>query len=873
VNAPHPAFCACCGGAARLPEIWNRPGLSQLSWRPGSYARFRSEMIAALGLGVGNPADPADTRFPAETRAALAALTSREPDDAAILLLSLFAAVGDVLGFYSERIVNEMFVGTARERDSLVRLARLIGYVPGPGHSAVTSLAFTLDAGAALTLRAGLKLMSVPGPEETPQVYETAAPLAAHAALNDLPAWGAPAPLAPWPGGRRRLPVRILPPGLKAGDTLVFQTPDRLEMHKVAALETAPDGPYLVLETAPGTFAGAPMAFRLKRELGFFGKDAPASWSFYDSATANLFPSQRWKTLAAGAAGYAVGRAARTATYPLDRKLDDMAAGAFLLADRGAGTAPRYVPALVMGVDAGPETLGPLNATVTRVAMTEAFPSVWGVTPVFLLGLNGLPALPDMRSTRLFELVPEAVVFRAEAYPDTASGGTLWVRNADLPDAGLIAKGRAILVSGGTAPHLATVTDVVAEPALSMGGMGHVRLGFTPPLPGPVNAARINANVVAASHGETGAPEPLGHGDGGRPFQRFRLSKKPLSRVPDAGPPRAALTVAVNGQEWREVPSLFGAAPTDRVFTLQTEDDGTSIVGFGDGVTGARLPSGALNIEATYRTGLGRAGRVRAGQLTTLLERPPGLRAATNPLPADGGADPDPAGEIAVRAPASVRTFGRAISLGDHEAVALETGLARRARASVAWVDWQQALHLSVAGDGGVPLSASALATVHAALMGVRDPGTALFLGNFTRVPLSIEARLVVEAGRDEETVIAGATAALLAFLDFARWPLGSALHLAQVSAALQGAEGVVAVDIERFTVAGASGWTPAQRGRRGLDPGDRQRLVRLFAARSPSAPLDPIAAAASAADPSAPVLPAELPMLADLSLLPVASL
>ena len=60
--------------------------------------------------------------------ATLAGLTTRESDDYAITILELFAATSDVLTFYSERIANELFLRTARERDSLLRLTRLLGY-------------------------------------------------------------------------------------------------------------------------------------------------------------------------------------------------------------------------------------------------------------------------------------------------------------------------------------------------------------------------------------------------------------------------------------------------------------------------------------------------------------------------------------------------------------------------------------------------------------------------------------------------------------------------------------------------------------------------------------------------------------------------
>ena len=89
-------------------------------------------------------------------------------------------------------------------------------------------------------------------------------------------------------------------------------------------------------------------------------------------------------------------------------------------------------------------------------------------------------------------------------------------------------------------------------------------------------------------------------------------------------------------------PRCFGLGPRDRVYTTRAGDDGKVTVLFGDGATGARLPSGTENVRATYRKGIGKAGNVKAGQLSLLMSRPLGLREAVNPAPAAGGDDPEP---------------------------------------------------------------------------------------------------------------------------------------------------------------------------------------------------------------------------------------
>ena len=62
------------------------------------------------------------------------------------------------------------------------------------------------------------------------------------------------------------------------------------------------------------------------------------------------------------------------------------------------------------------------------------------------------------------------------------------------------------------------------------------------------------------------------------------------------------------------------------MYITRSDEDGNTVLQFGDGVHGARLPTGQENVRATYRKGVGTGGNVKAGQLTTLLTRPLGLK-------------------------------------------------------------------------------------------------------------------------------------------------------------------------------------------------------------------------------------------------------
>src|ERR1700721_1610805 len=113
---------------------------------------------------------------------------------------------------------------------------------------------------------------------------------------------------------------------------------------------------------------------------------------------------------------------------------------------------------------------------------------------------------------------------------------------------------------------------------------------------------------------------------------------------------------------------LYGQAPTAQVYALQTEESGGTTVMMGDGVlAGARIPTGQNNVTANYRKGIGSAGNVDARRITLLLSRPQGVKDVTNPLPASGGADPDTIAQVQSRAPLSVMTLDRVVSLQDYQ--------------------------------------------------------------------------------------------------------------------------------------------------------------------------------------------------------------
>ena len=86
--------------------------------------------------------------------------TDRNPADPAVMLVELFAALGDRLAYWQDAVAVEAYLGTARRRTSVRRHARLLDYTVHEGCSARTLLAFTTDSD--LTLPRGTPVTDLP---------------------------------------------------------------------------------------------------------------------------------------------------------------------------------------------------------------------------------------------------------------------------------------------------------------------------------------------------------------------------------------------------------------------------------------------------------------------------------------------------------------------------------------------------------------------------------------------------------------------------------------------------------------------------------------------------------------------------------------
>jgi predicted phage baseplate assembly protein len=318
----------------------------------------------------------------------------------------------------------------------------------------------------------------------------------------------------------------------------------------------------------------------------------------------------------------------------------------------------------------------------------------------------------------------------------------------------------------------------------------------------------IAANVVRASQGET-VTEVLGSGDGTIANQRFVLKKPPLTYVSAATASGAASTLSlrVNGILWQEVPSLYGQTGQAECYTIRIEDDGTTRVTFGDGANGARLPTGQENVTGVYRSGIGLDGNMGANRLSLLKTQPLGIRAVNNPLPASGAADRERLETARVKAPRTVRTIDRIVSLRDFEDFTRTFAGIGKAQAAALWTGNAQIVHLTIAAVDGaaVPPESSLYRNLLEAIDAARDPVQRVQVDSYQPLRFNLEAKLLIDPRYEEKTVIAQVEAALLQAFAFEHRRFGQSVTAAEAIAILQPIVGIIAVDLDALYRLGGS--------------------------------------------------------------------
>jgi hypothetical protein len=886
-------LCGCCAGVSdETPQaIDNRPALSSIDYRVGTYSTFKASMLAALS-------DPA--------LAPLALLRTRDSSDFSVGLLDAWAVALDILTFYQERFANEAFLRTAVDQRSVFELARLVGYVPSRGVAASTVLAFTLsDASGSpdnVVIPAGTRVQSIPGPGQKPQVFETSTNITAVISWNALPVQRT----IPWQLFHSDLSTWIkgTTTNVNVGDALLFiraqsgvpvVTGPGDVRYVTAVYVDAKSGNTQISWDIPlsSFFATAGSSdisiYVFRKKAALYGVQAPSpltlstnntrvtdipgypsdggtDWEFsyadgsnqinLDASYPGLEPTSgafQWIVLTGltYTSFFQITKAIESnpSSYTLTAKTTQVTLGFGKILTGNTSLSlndvlgefveeTRNITAYIQSVQ-----LTPADVPITNWQGGITFPLAQGMivpvqgSSVSVVGGQGITADQPIgisgKRVRLQVLqsagaaftpggsseslqVADNQIFLVDSYPPSADpgGSLLWsvLTTSNVAGTLLVAAGGVCLLPSYKDDPLASEATRVSTVEVQ----GDITfLGLQAPLVGIYDAATatVNANAVEATHGET-VHEILGSGDASNAALQFSLKQSPLTYVTSASNngSQSTLQVWVNNLRWQEVNNLLSPGPADRAFITSASAAGNIRVQFGNGVQGARTPTGVSNIRAVYRKGIGAAGMISAGQLSQALDRPQGLRSVTNPSAASGAADPASAEDARKSAPMPTLTIGRVVSLEDYQNFALAFPGIAKALATWTWFGNVRGVFLSVSGANGTRLQTDdpIVKNLVLSLKTNGNPFVPLQIASYEPVLFQFSAQVRIDQSTYDSNLVLGQIwQNLTDSFSFERRQLGQNVASSEIVEILQQTAGVIATQLQAFHQSGEPGTVP----------------------------------------------------------------
>ncbi len=309
-------------------------------------------------------------------------------------------------------------------------------------------------------------------------------------------------------------------------------------------------------------------------------------------------------------------------------------------------------------------------------------------------------------------------------------------------------------------------------------------------------------------------------------------ARRATAQEPRAALPAARLHSKLNLDEidWTPVRDLLDSGASDAHFVAEIEDDGAARLRFGDDRLGAR-PQALTSFEAVYRVGNGAAGNVGAEAIAHVFTDDAALRGETllvrNPLPAEGGSEPESAAEVRAYAPAAFRTQERAVTEADYAAIAERHPGVQRAIATFRWTGSWHTVFITVDRLGGAAMDDDFEAALRAHGERYRMAGHDLEIDAPRYVSLEIDLHVCAEpeyfrADVKQELLKLFSNRVLpggrLGLFHPDRFSFGEAVYLSPLIAAAQAVPGVASVQVNRFHRQGTPDNKPLAAGKIELD-------------------------------------------------------
>ena len=260
-------------------------------------------------------------------------------------------------------------------------------------------------------------------------------------------------------------------------------------------------------------------------------------------------------------------------------------------------------------------------------------------------------------------------------------------------------------------------------------------------------------------------------------------------------------------REWAGQLDLLGSFADAADFVVETEDDGTARIRFGDDVHGRR-PDPATSFRATYRVGNGRRGNVGAKALAHVVTTQSNILDVENPIVAAGGTEPEASDAIRRDAPEAFYVQERAVTEDDYARAAERSREVQRSTATFRWTGSWHTAFVTADRAGALSVDDEFEVRVRRHLEPFRMAGYDLEIDGPLFVPLEVGLRVCVLP----EYFRAHVESALLDVLSSRvrsdgsmglfhpdRWTFGQPVYLSAIVAAVQGVAGVESVKALTF--------------------------------------------------------------------------
>lgn len=287
------------------------------------------------------------------------------------------------------------------------------------------------------------------------------------------------------------------------------------------------------------------------------------------------------------------------------------------------------------------------------------------------------------------------------------------------------------------------------------------------------------------------------------PSSQLEAAARSLGQDPGRALP--AVKMRSRGEQWTARRDLLTSGRFSLDFVMESDDDGIVRLRFGDGVSGKRPEAGA-RFEAACRVGNGAAGNVGTGAIAHIVTDQEGVSRVRNPMPAQGGTDPQDVEEVRSEAPQAFRKLQRAVTENDYAVLAGSHPWVQKAVARNRWTGSWSTVFVAIDRKGGRPVDAVFKSEIRRYLEPFRLAGTALEIVGPRFVPLDISMTVTVDpaAARTQIRALLMETFGSRELEGGGRglfhpdhWTFGQPVYLSQLVAAAMKVPGVVSVDVD----------------------------------------------------------------------------